>query len=834
MLKPLTDETPKTSRADHWVTLALSLFVFVTAAIPRLTDLGVFVGPDESSWVTRAANFFWALMRGDFAATYQTGHPGVFQMWVNTIAALLRYLFLSVTGGHPDLMALVGPDNTLSLLAAKRWDLAFVNALMIVGMFLLSRRAFGTSIALLGSLMVALDPFYLSEVRQVRTEASAASLMFLTLLALMVYLKEDKRLYLLVAGVLGGLAFLARITSVFLILFFGLLLGLKFVLEWWSNRRLAWRSTLYAACILGAALIVVVVALWPALWVKPVETLSEMSSYAGIRADEGKEGSGVFFMGRVYPDDPGSLFYPVAMLFRSTPLLWIGVVSGGVKLLLDLVRKRWSLSDLRSPRSYLNWSVVIFFLYSFLYMAMVNLGALKFDRYIVPALLPLDFGAAIGLFWFIKEVSRLTLMFMPRAFLSWTALLGIGVVIVIAAQGVWVWLNHPYYYTYYNPLLGGIQRAQYMLRVGYGEGVDQLAAYLNAKPNADRIKLASAMSSRFGPLFAGETIAMGNLDGHWIQADYVFLYISQIQRDKHDPEILTYLARQEPEFVLRLHGIEYGKLYPGPAAQYYSGTKLEGRGTLYGYDLSAAQLRAGDVLTATLYWRNEGQGPADSFFVSVADAADYPWSTALAQPRPGFDEAARNRKEIVESEAVLHIPIGMPPGHYFLKMGFVTDDGQTLVGRFKLPPEGDDVRVTLPDSFSGVDGVSVPHTLDFATEDVSLLGYDLSPATIQAGDRGWLTLFWRAKQDAPRDYVVGIRMLAAGGQEVTYWLGRPVYSGYAMSEWSRGQVVQDPWELSLPAEVPSGDYLLELVLFDSATGEPLAHTPLATWSVAAP
>jgi len=69
--------------------------------------------------------------------------------------------------------------------------------------------------------------------------------------------------------------------------------------------------------------------------------------------------------------------------------------------------------------------------------------------------------------------------------------------------------------------------------------------------------------------------------------------------------------------------------------------------------------------------------------------------------RPGFEDAARTRGEVVESEVILACRLACP-GHYFLKMGFVTDHGQTLVGRFELPPEGDDVLVTLPDSFSSV------------------------------------------------------------------------------------------------------------------------------------
>ena len=215
----------------------------------------------------------------------------------------------------------------------------------------------------------------------------------------------------------------------------------------------------------------------------------------------------------------------------------------------------------------------------------------------------------------------------------------------------------------------------------------------------------------------------------------------------------------------------------------------------------------------------------------VEDAADYPWATGYAEPREGFEEAAGTRKEIVESEARLRLPIGMPPGHYFLKMGFVTDGGERLVGRFELPDDGDDVTVRLADTYAGVDEGVAPHRLDLITEDVTLMGYDLWPGVVEAGEKGWLTLYWRAERERPRDYVVGLQLLGLDGDEVTYWLGRPVYSGYGTSEWGAGQVVQDPWELWMPGEVAPGEYELELVLYDGVTGEPVARTLIAPWSV---
>ena len=808
---------------------ALAAVVFALAAVARLTDLAVFVGPDEFSWVTRPARFFWALSSGDLAATYQTGHPGVFLMWVNFIITWIKYGFLYAIGGQPDLSALVGPQNSMALLATKRWELAFVNSLMVVGIFLLGRRVLPLMVAWLGALLVAWDPFFLSEARQLRTEAPAAGLMLLSVLAFLTFLRYRKPRYVWLAGVLAGLAGLARNPSLFLLAFFELLLGLHLLWHWHRQRRWAWRFYVHAALVCGLLPLAVIYVLWPALWVAPIETVSNLMAHTGSMVEEGKEGSGVFFLGSIQPDDPGWLFYPVTWLLRSTPLVWLGLVAAWAGLLLTL----WSRRQPVQRPSADNWpavSVLLLLGYAVLYSLMISMSALKFERYLMAALLAVDLVAAVGLYWIGQGILRIW----PRVASSagsrslvWTGI----TLLVLVAQGGLCWINHPYYYTYYNPLMGGIQAARQLTRLGYGEGVDQVAAYLNAKPNASTLKLASAMSSKFAPLYKGQTIPMSNLDGRWVLADYVFVYISQLQRGKHDSEIVSYLARRAPEYTLYLQGVEYGELYPGPAAQHYSGTKLEGRGTLYGYNLSNTRLQAGQVLSVSLFWRNEGQQPNDVFFVKIGDSADYTWASATAQARPGFETAARTRLQIVESEARLVLPIGMPPGHYVLKMGFATEGGRTPLGYFVLPSDGDDLAVDVPAEFPSDHGVRPAHPLQFVSDDVALLGYDLEPAPARAGQSAWLTLYWRAKRSAPPDRVVGIRLLRTDDQEVAYWLGRPVYSGYPMSEWTAGQLVQDPWRLTLPEQLPPGAYRLELVLFDSADGDAVARTQLGTWQV---
>jgi hypothetical protein len=81
------------------------------------------------------------------------------------------------------------------------------------------------------------------------------------------------------------------------------------------------------------------------------------------------------------------------------------------------------------------------------------------------------------------------------------------------------------------------------------------------------------------------------------------------------------------------------------------------------------------------------------------------------------------------------------------------------------------------------------------------------------------------------DYVILLRLLNNRQQELVYWLGRPVRSGYPTTEWKVNQIVQDPWRLQLPSDTQPGPYELEIALFDAASETEVARARLGTITV---
>lgn len=821
-----------TSQAGVWPLvgspLVLAVVIFILALFPRLLNLDVFVGPDEFTWDGRSANFTHAVVGGQWAKTYQDGYPGVTLMWVETVGAWLRYGEQRLIG-PADWEAIVGPADTMTNLSHKRQVLAGFNVLLVVAGVLLVQRLFGSQTAWLAGFLWAFDPFLLTESRALRSEGILTGFMSLAVLSFLLYVRQPKLRYAVLAGILTGLAVLSKVSGIALLPVGGVAIGAA---TWWdtlATLKVRLQKVVVAWLVWGGAVLLTLFVVWPALWVGPVQVVRQMYAYVDVRVTEGNEGGKSFFMGEPRADEEvGSIFFPVALLYRTTPFQWLGLILLPVIIWLIWRGRRTpnKQDDPAGPTlSGLRFLALLGTLLLFLtiYLTMISSSTLKYDRFIIPMLPTLNVLAAVGLVniwqWFAKFPILQGHTASPLPGLLATLLM-------LVSQLALVWPHHPYYYTYWNPLLGGLTQAVKVLPVGVGEGLDQAAAYLNQLPQAEQIKLALANSTKIEPIFKGQTIALDNQDGRWVQADYVLIYISQLQRAKHDPNLINYLRRKAPVFVVTLHGLEYAWLYPGPAAQYYGGGhKLEGRGTLLGYSFPPSPLRrgdggeveivAGETLPMNLYWRNEGQLDTDRFFVRLMDVDGYVWTEALVQPQPGFEEANRQRESIVESQATLDLPVGMPPGDYFLKPGFRTDSGE-IIGYFELPDDTKPIHITTPESYPPAEQVKLPHPAQLtAHNEVRLLGYGLEPDTVAPGATTWATLYWQALAPVKHDYVILVRLVDSQGQELAYWLGRPVRSGYPTSGWVAGQIVQDPWLLTIPPEAKPGRYGLEVALFDA-------------------
>jgi len=516
-----------------WLLQAAGLFI--VASVPRLLRLGAFITWDELVWVYRSAQFGRALFSGDWVATLRTGHPGVVTTWLGALGIGVQRILLGVPSAAEWVWLLQLPaldpcdavalQRLAPLLVAAKLPVTLVTALAVVGCWALARRLMGWRVALLGGILVALDPFFLGLSRVLHLDALLTSFMALGLLSLLVYVRYSyQRRWLFLSAFTMGLAALTKTPALF-VLPLGAILLLVF------GRRRACDPLVWGGVVMGTY-----VAFLPAMWAAPVDTLSGVLGKAFGYAARAEE-TAHFFRGFAV-SDPGPLFYPLVFLFRASPLMLIGL------LVSPLVWRR------RSGARRWVWTILV--TYALLYGLAIAHGAKKFDRYLLPLFPPMDLLAAMG--W--ACLGGAIVARWPRLRVRRWPLIGGATLVLI--QALLVLPCHPYYLAWYNPLLGGLRQAVRTLPVGWGEGLQEAAAYLNAQPDAEKLTVASAGVPGMAPKFRGRTLPL--TPGSLIEADYVVVYVSDRQGG---PSVVDeFIAGTPPQHVVRLQGVEYAWVYP--------------------------------------------------------------------------------------------------------------------------------------------------------------------------------------------------------------------------------------------------------------------------------
>ncbi|MBI1876782.1 MAG: glycosyltransferase family 39 protein [Chloroflexi bacterium] len=808
--------------------------------IPRVANLGAFIVFDEPLYWPWANQFFKAIMAGDWANTLLgRGNPGITVVVIQCLGLAARYLLNILTGATPAqaLAHLHLESDTIVFgdLTARRLPMALLNIACMLWLIFLVYRQFGQKIAVVAAILLGLDAFLLSDSRTMRGDAMMSVLMTISAITLLIYLAEGQWRYLWLSGLAAAVSFANKFSMLAMAPFVVLLVG-TFVFQ--QARQVGWRRNLGAGlrCLLvwGGLSPLILWLMWPALWVIPAEVLAFVGQFAAGASFEGRN---TFFMGQVYTNQLLLQFYVVLILLRISALTFIGGLAGLFSLWSPVRRQAlaqpWLAGtislDRTSPGIRAMMTIGTLALYSVSVWLIMTIGVLKRDHYVMPVFPALDILGAVGLVWLVTRLADYLSWRWPAwssERVSWSAF-----ALIFAFQSTISLPHHPYYYSYYNPLILGPLWAHRVTMINWGPDMGEAARYLNTLDRAESLKVASATVDKFIPEFKGTTIRF--VYGQpWIQADYIVIPYEDVQFPKINPPYYAYAVCQPLVYQMILGGVPFGWIYRGPAAQHYAGSKLDGLGILLGYNLAKEPTPAGSTTPIKLFWQNDGRSSDDGLWVRLVSADGYVWAENLAQPLPDFAQAALTDKAVAESRVNLAIPLGTPPGVYFLKMDFQSAGTGEVLGTFKLPSDGDKLTVTRPAGPVSLASLPIDHTLDQAiAPKITLLGYSLPDNLLTQSDANRLTLFWRAEAKIAQDYVMALQLLERQGQEATYWLGRPVMSGYPTQEWTAGEIVRDPWQLKLPANVSPGVYTLQLTLFDAVTQAKVKQITLGEVSV---
>ena len=824
----------------------LSIVLFALAFIPRLLNLDQFLTADEFLWIDRSRNFLLGLSDPNFrcttvitgwesaqglGCTLRTGHPGVTTMWSGSFGLWLVWLAAGATVPLPEFLFHL-PTNPLNagLIAPTRLVTVIITSGWVVAMYWLVRRLLGPKTALLSALLLALNPFHVALSRVIHHDALSTTFMTLSALTVLIYWGQSPgRKWLVASGILGGLAFVSKSPALYLMPFIALT-GIWFTAA--AARRAdgpflkPFLSKLLTTTLLDGLLwftvaVLTAFAVWPALWVIPREAL-ETVFFVGTKYATGGHAKGNFFLGEI-SSNPGSLFYPVTWLFRTSPLVMLGLAStllAGVVRLFRRPSGPHAVAESRTESHALFRYLPLILLFIAGYTLLMTLGEKKQDRYFLPAYPWLDIMAAGGLVLLVDAATG----WIKSGSVTRKAILGVGgaALVVLLLNGYLVVSHYPYYFTYFNPLLGGIKTAEKYVTVGWGEGMDLAAEYLNRQVNPTQTKVSSWYQSTFAPYYYGPAISYSKEKGKALAGDLVIFYINQFQRRFPDDVMFDFfMQRFKPKHTIRLHGVDYVWIFPSMGIDHFLDDQTyTGIASLLAWQWSTGAdtpFHPGNTIPFELYWEYLGKEPDEPFFFRMVDAQGRVWAEGTSQLVTAANPPVEQWREgeILYETGLLHLPPGTPPGEYQLQIGFYTNATAVTSGelQFVIPPEEATITVlsglatgfTLPR-----ESTTIRQPLDGY---ITLMGAILPPEPVQSGALLPLDLYWRVEEPLRADADMHLGLMAENGEAAQAWFNLSLAETFdpTLTFWEPGDIIHSRWQLELLPDVTPGSYRLELV-----------------------
>ena len=256
-----------------------------------------------------------------------------------------------------------------------------------------------------------------------------------------------------------------------------------------------------------------------------------------------------------------------------------------------------------------------------------------------------------------------------------------------------------------------------------------------------------------------------------------------------------------------------GEREPSRPLQYPLARRFVGGLDFLGYDVDE---NTDGRLAVSLHWRAAAVLEPYQIVVEALNAKGQPLASGRgkledARPLPTWPvgEVGRTRYELqwdpgVGRASALRLRILSPTGEAV----------PLLAGWWR--PVQQDVQFSLP-----APGSAQPLWVNFGNL-VLLRDYQVQGNDLRPGGTLRIRLGWQALRRLGDDMSVFVHLLDEKGQMRAQSDGVPVHGGYPTLRWTQGRAVDDWHELALPADLPPGEYRLEVGIYQVTTGERLS------------
>ena len=301
--------------------------------------------------------------------------------------------------------------------------------------------------------------------------------------------------------------------------------------------------------------------------------------------------------------------------------------------------------------------------------------------------------------------------------------------------------------------------------------------------------------------------------------------------------LYRWLQSQVPFLDATANGALSSSQYSMQDAHIRFGDRME----LVGYGIDQTRpVKGGDTLYLVLKWWCSGAATETyDEEIALVDSENRVWSQTTHNPLVTLSPCTNRLwvPSLATDNVALRLPVTLPGGEYKVVLSIqdrVSDRYLSASSDFALL--GNHLMLTAISieknkaSFTASQ-LPIENRYFVDMQELRLLGYTTLPDRFQPDDEIDLGLYWRARSKPRGDYLVVIQLRDSLGKVVLEQSARPATGTYPTTEWNEGEVLLDWHSISLPSDIPTGEYLIVVLLRSAAQDQPLGEAGISKISI---
>ncbi len=185
------------------------------------SGLGKFFTSDETAWYYGwIQQYGHAYLSGDFAKTNVADYPGA----LHSLLCGSVNLFL-------DQKDFITYDKVETYLFWWRFPILLFNGISLIGIYYLLKKFFSQIQSFVAVFLIAFSPFLLGMSRIVNSDSLLWSTSLISILAYIIFIRENKNKYMIISGVFMGMALASKYNAVILFIYHPLILIFEFLFD---------------------------------------------------------------------------------------------------------------------------------------------------------------------------------------------------------------------------------------------------------------------------------------------------------------------------------------------------------------------------------------------------------------------------------------------------------------------------------------------------------------------------------------------------------------------------------------------------------------------------